>query len=72
MSGFGVKRDVVGFQMKWEVGRARILVGCYAVLARISAQSECPGPIARGSKSPPNILLILADDQRWDTIASTG
>jgi arylsulfatase A-like enzyme len=44
-------------------------------LVAFGAFSMAPGALARGAepvKAPPNILLILADDQRWDTIAALG
>ncbi len=57
--------------MKWEVARAWILVGLCALDAN-SANAPCSAQSTPGSKSPPNILLILADDQRWDTIGALG
>ena len=57
--------------MKYEIARVWILVGlctlgANSTIAPFRAQST------PGSKSPPNILLILTDDQRWDTIAALG
>ncbi len=57
--------------MKCEVARASILVGLLALGAN-SAPAPCEAQSTPGSKSPPNILLILSDDQRWDTIAALG
>ncbi len=50
---------------------SRILVALWA-LAAILAPTVCPAQLPERGKSPPNILLILADDQRWDTIAALG
>ena len=57
--------------MKWEVARAWILVGLLA-LGADSAPAPCQAQSTPGSESPPNILLILSDDQRWDTIGALG
>jgi arylsulfatase A-like enzyme len=57
--------------MKRSVASLWILVAYCAVTA-VSAGSACRAQSTEVRKPPPNILLILADDQRWDTIRALG
>ncbi len=57
--------------MKWEVAPAWILAALCALGADVT-DAPCQAHSTTDGKSPPNILLILADDQRWDTIAALG
>jgi arylsulfatase A-like enzyme len=57
--------------MNWEVARAWIFIALCA-LGADSAHAPCQPHSTTDGKSQPNILLILADDHRWDTIAALG
>jgi arylsulfatase A-like enzyme len=57
--------------MIWQAGPVRVLLGLLAV-GLFLVPSEGRGQSADGDKRRPNILLILADDQRWDTIGALG
>ena len=54
-----------------EATLARILLSLCA-LGAILSPTVCRAQLAERVKLPPNILLILTDDQRWDTIAALG
>src|SRR5262245_25221529 len=49
-------------------------LSCVAIIALAALAVAGPSPHAFAVDAPvkPNILLILADDQRWDTIAALG
>ena len=38
----------------------------------LSAQTPRPAPPERKADRPPNVLLIITDQQRWDTLGYTG
>src|SRR4051794_4670777 len=65
----GIVRD--RYKLTWKVMSPWILAGLCTV-AGILAPSVCRAQSAETANSLPNILLILADDQRWDTIAALG
>src|SRR5262249_10509460 len=57
-----MKRDVASV---WKIAGVLGLCAILASGVSLARSSERP-------QRPPNILLILADDQRWDTIAALG
>ena len=57
--------------MKWGRATAWIIAGLHTV-STLLPPSSCRAQSAKGNTPPPNILLILADDQRWDTIRALG
>jgi arylsulfatase A-like enzyme len=59
-----------GSRMK-SIASARILISL-CTLATVLSPILCVAQLAEPGELRPNILLILADDQRWDTIAALG
>jgi Sulfatase len=57
--------------MKWLTAVVTVSLGLYAAETVLAWPPRRDNPADRG-KSRPNILLILADDQRWDTIGALG
>ena len=57
--------------MKQSGASVRIIIGLCALTA-VSFGSPCRAQSADAKNPPPNIVLILADDQRWDTIRALG
>ena len=58
--------------MKYDIVRVWTLIGSVRSLGANSTLARCRAQSTPESNSPPNILLILADDQRWDTIKALG
>jgi N-acetylgalactosamine-6-sulfatase len=68
----GEKRDVASSQRDRTARMTRMATEWHASLPKVVPENCISKQAAAESRQRPNILFVLADDQRWDTIHALG